>query len=279
MADATLALNFGVASERTVLNVVRQEPPWRALRAFRNASGEALVHLHNVSGGILGGDELRLEAVLQPGAQAQLAAVGATRVYRRRVGGAASSQATRFDVGERALLEYLPDAVIPFAGSSFEQKSEIYLHAGAGLIWWETLSAGRIASEERFAFDRISVDTSIYAEGLPIAIERYSLQPKIHNSCSPGRFGKYLYSSSMYVCLVGKPYEEWLQLEEELNFLVSAISTDEAKWGVSALASDGLVVRGMAQNAGAIREGLHFLWQSAKQRVFGRPALPPRRVY
>ena len=41
MADATLALNFGVASERTVLNVVCQEPPWRALRAFRNDVGRS----------------------------------------------------------------------------------------------------------------------------------------------------------------------------------------------------------------------------------------------
>jgi urease accessory protein len=205
MPQAALSLNFTFKTDRTVLNVLRQEPPWRALRAFRNASGEALVHLHNVSGGILGGDNLRLHATLQPHAQAQITAVGATRVYRSPPGKPAATQATQFYVGKDALLEYLPDTLIPFAHSRFEQQSEIHLDEGAGLIWWETLAAGRIASGERFAFDHISQDTAIYAQGRPIAIERYSLHPKLSDLSSPARFGKYLYSATMYVCRAGKP--------------------------------------------------------------------------
>src|SRR5450432_731282 len=105
MNCATLSLQFSAEKGNTSLRVLRQEPPWRALRAFPNAAGEALLHLHNVSGGILGGDDLRLEATLQPRAQAQITAVGATRVYRSRVGQSAACQATQFHVGKDALLE------------------------------------------------------------------------------------------------------------------------------------------------------------------------------
>ena len=279
MTQATLSLNFQFDVDRTVLNVLRQEPPWRALRAFRNDSGEALIHLHNVSGGILGGDNLHLEATLHPGAQAQITAVGATRVYRCRSGQNPSSQSTHFHIGSGALLEYLPDTVIPYAHSRFEKKSEIHLEEGAGVIWWETLSAGRIASGERFAFDHVSVDTAIYAKQQPIAIERYALQPKLQELESPARFGKYAYSTTMYVCREGKPLPEWTALERELNELAMAISSAETKWGVSTLVSSGLVIRGMSKTAAGVSEGLRTLWQTAKQKVFGRPALAPRKIY
>jgi urease accessory protein len=122
MIDATLSLQFVLGQGRTVLNVLRQEPPWRALRAFQNSSNEALIHLHNVSRGILGGDQLRLNATLNQSTQAQITAVGATRVYRASEKKPAACQRTRLCVGKGALLEYLPDTVIPFAGSRFEQK-------------------------------------------------------------------------------------------------------------------------------------------------------------
>ena len=279
MTHATLSLNFTPRVDHTVLHVLRQDPPWRALRAFHNGSGEALTHLHNVSGGILAGDALHLEANLQPCAQAQITSVSATRIYRSRAHLPAASQFVRFYVGQDALLEYLPETVIPFAGSRFEQKSEIHLDNGAGLIWWETLSAGRIASGERFVFDHLSVDTAILAAGRPIAIERYSLRPKASELLSPARFGKYLYSTTMYVCRAGYGAPHWLTLEQDLNTLAISLSNDDAQWGASALASDGVVIRGMANSAHAIAAGLHAMWRQAKQAVWQRQALPPRKIY
>jgi urease accessory protein len=279
MTNATLSLNFALSGDKTVLHVLRQEPPWRALRAFSNSSGEALIHLHNVSGGILGGDQLRLEATLRSRAQAQISAVGATRIYRSRAAGSAACQTTKLHVEKDALLEYLPDTVIPFAHSRFEQKTEIFLDDGAGLIWWETLSAGRIASGESFAFDHVSVDTGIFAAGRPIAIERYSLRPKLNELSCPARFGSFLYSTTMYVCRAGGSPTEWVSLENELNSLGRTISGNGAKWGASALVSHGVVVRGMAQSAPQVSDGLRVIWQTAKQKVWGRPALAPRRVY
>ena len=51
--NARLALRFAVKGARTRMSVDAQEPPWKVLRAFELAKGGALVHLHNVSGGIL----------------------------------------------------------------------------------------------------------------------------------------------------------------------------------------------------------------------------------
>jgi urease accessory protein len=279
MTEATLALDFMLSGDKTILRVVRQEPPWRALRAFSNSAGEALIHLHNVSGGILGGDRLRLEATVRSRAQAQISAVSATRIYRSRAQASAACQATKFCVEKDGLLEYLPDAVIPFAQSRFEQKTEIYLDEGAGLIWWETLSAGRIAGGESFAFDHVSVDTAIFAAGRAVARERYSLRPNSTELSCPARFGKFLYSTTMYVCRAGESTAEWMSLENELNSAGRAVSGGGVKWGASALVSDGVVIRGMAQSAGQVSEGLRMMWRIAKQSVWGRPAVSPRRIY
>src|ERR1700680_3105885 len=61
-----------------------QEPPLKVVRAFTLEDGTALAHLHNVSGGLLGGDQLALEVSAGSGASVQVTTTSATRVYRHR---------------------------------------------------------------------------------------------------------------------------------------------------------------------------------------------------
>ena len=99
---------LGLCFERKRFRVMRQDPPWKIVRAF-----ESLVHLNNVSGGVLAGDRLALDVEVQAGAAAQLTTTGATRLYRHRTGAADSEQHAKFTVGDGGMLEYLPDVVIP----------------------------------------------------------------------------------------------------------------------------------------------------------------------
>ena len=119
----------------------------------------------------------------------------------------------------------------------------------------------------------------IFAGGVPIALERYSLRPALNEMSCPARFGRFLYSSTMYICRAGENLAQWLALEDELNLLGRATSSDRAKWGASTLVSDGVVVRGMAQSAQQVNESLQAMWRRAKQRVWKRPAIAPRRIY
>ena len=168
------------------MRVGKQDPPWRAIRGFQNESGESLVHLHNVSGGILGGDLLELQVNLEAGARAQVTSVGATRIYRQKSDGVCAKQTSYFHVAEGALLEYLPDAVIPYADSGFHQEAKFHLAPGAGLIAWEILAAGRTAYGESFSFNEFTSATTIHSPGRLLALERYSLRPKERNMRSSG---------------------------------------------------------------------------------------------
>ena len=274
-----LDLRFIPDGTSTRMFVLTQQPPWRAIRAFQNSLGQALVHLHNVSGGILSGDSRHLAIAAAPGARVQVTSVGATRVYRHRPGRAVARLSTAIQVGEDAMVEYLPEAVIPFASSRFSQATTVSLGRNAGFIGWESIAAGRIAGGEEFAFDFLHSELCVRSDVRPLAIERWSLTPSTGAPRSAARWGRFRYTASLYVCHTGVAQPRWLDLESCLNRLATAHTSQSARWGVSTLIANGLVVRGMALEAHQITAGLRTFWEHAKQEIWGEPAVPPRKIY
>jgi len=261
--------------ERERFRVARQDPPWKVVRAFGS-----LVHLNNVSGGVLAGDRLALDVEVQAGAAAQITTTGATRLYRHRAGAADSEQQARFSVGDAALLEYLPDPVIPYAGSRHVQRTEIRLGRGSTLFWWEILAPGRLAAGERFAFERLRVQTEVYAGSQPVLREDYLLEPKQKQLSAMARMFEYSHTASLCAVQEGRPPAFWRSLEDRLNEIAQARTKHgTAVWGASMLASDGVVVRGLSMSACFIHETLIEFWRTARVSITGQDAVPPRKIY
>lgn len=275
-----LSFRRGGDGPRTRLVVKEQIPPLRVVRAFDGDGEMAVVHLHNISGGVLGGDQLHLAARVEAGAQAQITTTGSTRVYRQREGYGQAVQSNRFAVDESGLLEYLPDSLIPYADSHFRQTTRIDLAEDAGLFYWEVLAPGRTAKGEEFAYDLLQLELEIVAEGRPIVIERLRWQPHLHNLRSPARLGEYTYYGVFYACRVGVADERWLALERELADEAQRLTCPgEAVWGVSTLPAHGLSVRVLSRSSRAINAGMLVFWQAVKRSLYGREAIPPRKVY
>jgi urease accessory protein len=279
--NASLDLNFEFdpARRTTVLQASLQEPPLKVVRAFSLEDGSALVHLHNVSGGLLGGDHLAMSLQVGARAQVQVTTTGATRIYRSRADAPLATQRIEVNLEQNACLEYLPDPIIPFASSRFTQHTKIQLDAGSGLFWWEVLVPGREARDELFAYDAVEMKTSISALGDPIAIERIRVEPGLHPIASPARLGKYSYWATFYICRVGLDPSAWLALEEQLREVARELSpAAEALWGISTLRAHGIVCRCLAIHGRDALAGLHKLWRSAKFALYGTEAIPPRKV-
>jgi urease accessory protein len=280
--DASLALDFVRDAEtgRTVLSASVQEPPLRVVRAFALGDGSALAHLHNVSGGLLGGDRLSLTVNVGAGAGVQLTTTGATRIYRPRKHAVPATQTNAIRVGENALLEYLPDAMIPFAGARFAQRTRIDLAQGAGLFLWEMTAPGREAHGEAFAYERIEMRTEVAANGRLIAAENIRLDPHTAPQRSIARLGEYRYWATFYICRVGLDPAAWLATEDRLREAALELNRPgQSLWGISALVADGLIVRGLAVRGRDAFTGLHALWNAAKLRLYGRAAVAPRKVH
>jgi urease accessory protein len=238
-----------------------------------------LVHLNNVSGGILAGDRLRLDVEIDPGEIAQITTTGATRLYRHRPGAADSEHHAVVSIGEGALMEYLPDAVIPYAGSRHRQRTEIKLASGAALFWWEVLAPGRQAAGERFAFERLRVESEVRAAIRPVVRERFLLEPAARPLGVTARMQGYLHAASFYACQEGQAPAFWRALENQLNELARARTQfGEVVWGASMLASDGIIVRGLSVSSRWIQPALLEFWRHARLAVTGREAIPPRKI-
>lgn len=255
-----------------------QEPPWKVVRAFAQARGGTLVHLHNVSGGVLAGDRLSLDVAAGPRTAVQITSTGATRLYRHKEGALDSEQHVTIAIGPEALLEYLPDPVIPFAGSRHFQSTAFTLDAGASLFWWEVQAPGRLAAGERFAYDRLRVKSSIRASGRLILQEDFLLDPKTKPMASIARMGEYTHLASFYACQQGRSPAIWRELENRLNE-VAIRETSTAVWGASALVSDGVVVRGLSVGGRDISAALLKFWRIARQTLTGEDPVQPRKVY
>jgi urease accessory protein len=279
--EASLTLDFARDdfAGRTVLAASRQEPPLKVVRAFAVQDGAALVHLHNVSGGLLGGDRLVLKVNVGARAQIQLTTTGATRIYRPSCHALPATQSNEFTLHEDALLEYVPDAIIPYAGARFSQTTTIHLAQGAGIFWWEILAPGREARGESFAYDSAKMKADVLALGQPIASERVRIEPRKRSTQSFGRLGPYRTWATFCIARVGPSAAEWLALEQELREEALPLSKHgETLWAISALPAHGIMVRCVAVHGRHVLPGLQALWQTAKRRLYGRVAVPPRKV-
>jgi urease accessory protein len=278
--DGRLSLKFeyDTPTARTSLHVAEQRQPLKVVRAFQTEGGAALAHIHNLSGGILAGDRLSLDMEIGPRAQAQVTSTGATRLYRS-AGTAAAEFTAHAIVRAGALLEYLPDPLIPFADSRFHQDTVISLEDNAGLFWWETVAPGREARGEMFSYDALRLRFDLRADGIPIAVEHSHLDPSERPLVSPARLGPYRYFSSFYVCRVGAGENTWRGLERQLCELAGRLSSPVIIWGLGRLPAHGLVVRALSQNGRDIASGLISFWRVAKQALCGQDAVIPRKVY
>ena len=279
-ASLRLAFACDNTTKETTLAFSYQDPPLRVVRAFQSASGGAMAHLHNVSGGLFGGDDLTLNVNVGKGAEAQLTTTGATRVYRRGTGVAITRQYSEFTVLEDALLEYVPDAIIPFAGANYHQHTSVRLSPNAGLFLWEILAPGREAGNEVFAFECVELWTEVAAQDEIVSIDRMKLEPHKKMLCIPRTDGAL--SILRYVsCVQGR-----LRLRC-LAGLGGAFaknrcgpaSTRRNALGYQHAQGSWPVIRCLAKQGCDVSSGLFCLWDAAKFALYGRHAVRPRKTY
>lgn len=127
----------------------RHEGPLRVLQRLY-PEGPGICHhvvLHP-PGGVVGGDELHLQARLDAGAHALITTPGATRFYR--TDGPAALQSVQLQLAAGARLEWLPLEAIAHSGCLAESRVVAQLAPGAELLAWDVLALGLPAAAQPF---------------------------------------------------------------------------------------------------------------------------------
>lgn len=181
---ASLSLGFESRNEGSaepVTRMVRRRHtgPLRVQRPFypEGKHGCCHVYLLHPPGGLVSGDQLRIEATVAEGGHTLLTTPAAAKLYKADSHGVAWAQHTRLQVAKNATLEYLPQETIAFDGSRGEQTTTIELESGAKTLGWEVLALGRPASELPFATGALEQRFYLSLDGKPVWLERQLLDP------------------------------------------------------------------------------------------------------
>ena len=271
--DGLLRLVFARRGPATVLTEKRFTLPLQALRAVDlDGSGVATMTLLNPTGGLVGGDVVETSVTLRAGSHVCLTTAAASRVYRS-AGPPAVQRFTAVLEGG-AVLEYMPDHLIPSPGARLLQSTEIVLAPEATLIGLDAWAVGRVARGERWRFD--SLDTTLTigdARGLLLR-ERAML--------TRASFGHQLagaedYSYVATLVAAAPARHDWNELARDLEGAVEKLQ-DRARVAATLLSRGGLIVRILCPSAPTLYEVVDAVWSATRLLLLGLGPLRLRKL-
>jgi urease accessory protein len=115
----------------------------------------------NFGGGLVAGDQTRLEVKLGPETRCYFGTQSSTKVYRCPAG-TTCSHFTHASVDADSILAFVPEPVQAFASSHYVQRQEFYLQGNAGLVLLDWFTSGRAARGERWNFSRLESRNDIF---------------------------------------------------------------------------------------------------------------------
>jgi urease accessory protein len=194
-----LHLRAGVRDGQTVLLEAASAYPLQVLRPHPAPDGWGIsVLVLMLSGGLLDGDDVRLEVEVEPGARLVLRTQAATQVHRGQ-----SAQRLTAQVGADGWFSYMPHALVPHAGAVHHTQVEVELARTARALVADALSPGRTAYGEAFAYTRVRQDLDVWLGGRLVARERALIEPD--DTQRPARLGPATHAASAYLLGPAEP--------------------------------------------------------------------------
>jgi urease accessory protein len=247
-----------------------QRAPLHLYRAIHLDPGRpdmAFLFLQQSGDGLVQGDRYRIDVDCGPGSATHITTQAATNVFRARRNFA--TQLVNLRVADGAVLEYLPDPVVPFRGSRLFQRTCVTVHAGATVILGETLLPGRVAHDEAHVYDIYWAETDVRRpDDALLFSDVLRMNPSAgENPRSNGLLGAHDVISVLYV-ISGQT-----DPGEIVTLLRAALTGCEALSGVTELPNRaGAVVKLLGRNSKSVRAALRLAWNAVRLQLLGTPA-------
>lgn len=214
-----------------------------------------VVSVLNPTGGLVGGDRLVIDVEAGPGTHACLTTPSATKVYRTT--GAPAVQNVVLRVGAGALMEWVPDHTIPFAGSAFRQSIQVEMAEGARLILVDAFAAGRVARGETWRFALLDSALRVRDALGWLLVDRIVLSGDARWSGLGRAEGAPYFATVVVIGDVG------------VEGFTRAVEGAGSAVAVGELARGGVLVRCLALDAIELAGTLHAVWRAARRSVLG----------
>jgi len=170
-----IKLNYQFNQHKTELLSSFTQSPFKIQQSFY-PEGEAICHniILHTAGGVVGGDILDQEIILNDHSQSLITTPAANKIYRSN--GKIAQQNINIRLENQTILEYLPQEMIVFNGAKYHQSNIINLHQDSTFLMWEIIRFGRTARGEIFNQGYWQSNLEIWQESTPILIDHICLQ-------------------------------------------------------------------------------------------------------
>jgi urease accessory protein len=250
--------------------------PLKLMRAFPQASGHCELPLLHTAGGLVGGDQLSLQARLEPCSQALLTSVAAQKVYgtvrrsRCHPQGRWAAQELQFALEAGSDLEWLPQELVLYADALFEQQLVVNLADNASFLAMDVVRLGRTAAGESLGGGCWRSSLQIRRPNRWELVDRLQLEGNALAG-EHGMAGEPVFGSLVWASPHPLPAE---QLQQLLNQARAARNNLEGTMACGAL-EQGLVARYRGPSSQAARYWFCRLWALIRQaRGLEPPQLP-----
>jgi urease accessory protein len=189
---------------RTELAVSHASSPVRFVRPTFPGSPSAAVCVVTFGAGLVDGDAISVDVVVEAGATLVLFTQASTKAFRGR-----SRQSLRARVEDGGTFVALPDPVAPFGGADYEQRVDVELHGErARCVLLDGVTSGRPAYGERWAFARVDLRTTVRRDGRTVVHDALRLDARDGSVARRmERFESLLTLVAVGAAIVGPPSE------------------------------------------------------------------------
>ncbi len=265
--QAELVLGFTQRGDKTVLAERRQRGPLAIQRPFYPDGSICHAYVLHPPGGVVGGDQLRIDLNIASAAHALLTTPGATKFYRSS--GQQATQKQTFTVA--GTLEWLPQENIFFPGTNSRLDTEIHLNEQASYIGWEVQCLGRPVIAERFEHGCVLFNTKLYRNRKPLFIDRLSIKQEADLHGPAGLRNQPVMATLLATCAASQTLQEAL----ELTRTCCETPLSQGYAGVTRL-NEVLVVRYLGSSTAEAHRLLRNIWSLIRPLITGHAATPPR---
>lgn len=231
---------------RSVLTACRSVAPLKLLNPAAQGDYCAVV-LSSYGGGMVEGDATTLRVRCGEGAALYLGTQAFTKVYKSP-NGIPCKQGINGKVEAEGLAVVLPDPVVPYARSIFEQEQTWHLGSDSCLVLADGHTAGRLAFGEHFGYTSYRSDITVHTTERPVLVERYYSEPGMLSPAYTGAFGAYNVVFNIFVA--GSSGKFTYLVESLSQTLVPLLkpSQDSLLLSFASPRPDLFVIRSLAQN-------------------------------
>lgn len=266
--QGSLELQYRSRAGKTQVISQQATAPLKVQRSFYPEE-EGICHnvILHTAGGIVGGDRLEMDIILEPNTHAAITTPAAGKLYGGK--GIAAHQQINHRLAAGANLEWLPQETIVFDGAMWQQKLRVDLEPEATWLGWEMNRFGRTARGEKFTNGEWKSATEVYRAGVPLWIDRQWLVGGEMINSPQGLAG---YPIAGTLAWVGKSVSPELVSEAR-----SLFNGKNEKIGVTRL-PEGLLCRYRGDSMTEVRQWFFAVWYLLRARTFHSPP-PHLRVW